>query len=339
MATTKSARWIGAAIAALFVTAACGQNPTVSNTPPPDTDTGSVSRRAPERDDEKPQGPSDKDPFAAPEQEPEPVVVAPEPDPPPDRPPPPPPPPPLKKDHGDWSYPPLDLTVGYIKGRVYVGARAINSDGCGGLVGSGRGRHIRVKGMHDPEPKGGYACTQATVPHWVAVAVPEGRTSVLVTYAGRKGRYQIDVSRDGVETRYHGGLNVAPPESETWWWIPDDILFAHAWYGNPEAVKRVSDRVHERLMDEGASVFEAPEGRPIPTGSYPSQPPYDDDPREYRDDLQARSRERVYRSGLSWDELRDIAHEEAQTERCTFVHFTRDPYRDGVFGRPPCDRD
>ena len=335
MTRATSARRLGAAIAVLFVTTACGQSSQVANPPPPALADATAQAGEPAGTHKRPHRTNTKNPFVPPASKPAPVAAAPQPAPSPT--PPPPPRPPRKKDDGHWHYPPLSLAIGYIDGHIYVGAQASANDGCHSLIGSSRGRHIRIKGVY--ATYGNYGCTMAVETEWHAVPVDEGPSSVTVAYLGNRGRYKIRVSRDGVETRFQSGDNVAPPVSETWWWIPDDILFAHVWYGKPDEVKRVSDRVHERLMDEGASVFEAPDGYPIPTGSSPDYPPYGEDPRDYRDDLNARSRERVYLSGLSWDELRDIANEEAQTERCTFVRFSREPYRDGVIGRPPCDRD
>ena len=340
MARAKSARRIGAAIAALLVTVACGQNATVANPPAPvATEDSAVDRKPPREQRRDKPAPAD-DPFAAPEQEGDTVVAAPEPSAPAPAPLPPPRRPKLKKEHARWSYPPISLVVSYVEGTLYVGAQGWARDGCHYLVGSARGNHIRIKGEYDSE-SGNNPCTMAIHADWYAVPVHEGVSSVTVSYAGHRGRYRIDVSRDGVETRYQSGDNVAPPESETWWWIPDDILFARVWYGNPAAIRRVSERVHERLMDEGATTFETPEGQPIPIGHSPDEAPgYRDE--GMRDDyggaLSTDSRG-VYLSGLSWKELRDIANDEAQTERCTYVSLSRRLYTDGVIGRPPCDRD
>lgn len=235
----------------------------------------------------------------------------------------------------------LSLVVAEVKGTLYVGAYTWARNGCGSLVGEVREGHIEIAGMFYPKNA---ICTQALVPHWEAIPVGYGDTTIVVDDRGKRGFYEVHQETKRVTIDFLGGKDVAPPASnEGWWRVPADILIAHVWYGKPEAIKRVSDRVHERLLDEGSKVFDTPEGFAIPTEPSAKWAPHDNGSglaEGYTEDLQPDSRTRIYLSTLGPRRLRRIAHEEAQRERCTFIVFHHEPYEaGGIFGRPPCDRD
>ena len=240
-----------------------------------------------------------------------------------------------------WSYPPLSLAVAHVDGKVYVGAQAWAPDGCESLVGSVDGRRIRIKGMYEP-PADGYGCTAAMEPDWYAVRVKQGWTVIRVRYRGRTGKYSVRVTDKGVHTRHRGWNDVAPPESERWWWTPEDGLIAHVWYGRADAIERVSDRVDEMLREKGATTFETPQNWVIAPTSRSSYAPGSHGKSladGWTEDLRSDSRTRVYISDLTKRELRRIAHRAAQTERCTYVSLAREPLgTGGIYGRPPCDR-
>ena len=243
---------------------------------------------------------------------------------------------------GSWTYPRLRLVVGHHDGKVYVGAQAWASNGCGGLVGSARGRRIRIKGMHYPEQEG-FGCTTAFEPDWHAVAVPRGWTVISVRYRGRTGRYSVRRTKDGVHLRHRRWSDIAAPAHERWWWEPKNGLIAHVWYGRPAEIERVSDRVDEELRERGARTFKTPEGWVISqVGRHVSAPGDRGEglAEEWTEDLRRESRTRVYLSRLTRRQLRRIAHRAAQTERCTHVRLAREALSSGgVYGRPPCDRD
>jgi hypothetical protein len=241
---------------------------------------------------------------------------------------------------GSWDYPRLRLVVGHHDGKVYVGAQGWASDGCGSLVGSARGRRIQIKGMRYPESDG-YACTTAFEPDWHAVRVPRGWTVIRVDYRGRTGKYSVRRTKDGVHIRHRQWSDTAAPAHERWWWEPEHGLIAHVWYGRPDAIERVSDRVDEMLRNRGARTFHTPEGWVISAvGRYISAPGERGEQLAdgWTEELKRDTRTRVYLSRLTRKSLKRIAHRAAQTERCTYVSLARAPLSSGgVVGRPPCD--
>ena len=242
---------------------------------------------------------------------------------------------------GSWSYPRLRLAVGHHDGKVYVGAQAWASDGCKSLIGSARGRRIRIKGMYEADVPEGHGCTLAVEPEWHAVRVPRGWSVISVRYRGHTGRYSVRRTTDGVRIRHRRWRDNATPLHEWWWWEPKHGLIAHVWYGRPEAIERVSDRVDEDLRERGARTFHTPDGWVIAgVGRHVSAPGHrgKDLAGEWTEDLRSESRTRVYLTRLTRRQLRRIAHRAAQTERCTYVSLAREALSSGgVIGRPPCD--
>ena len=242
---------------------------------------------------------------------------------------------------GSWTYPRLRLVVGHHDGKVYVGAQAWASDGCGSLVGSARGRRIRVKGMHYSDSDD--LCTTALEANWEAVRVPRGWSVITVNYRGRTGKYSVRSTRNGVHIRHRRWSDISTPAHERWWWEPEHGLIAHVWYGRPAEIERVSDRVDEELRERGARTFRTPEGWVISHVGRHVSAPGDRGKQlaeEWTEDLGRGSRTRVYLTPLARRQLRRIAQRAAQTERCTYVRLARDALSSGgIYGRPPCDRD
>ena len=228
---------------------------------------------------------------------------------------------------GSWSHPPLRLAVAHVDGKVFVGAQAWMSDGCEHLVGSTKGRAIRIRGSYESN-RAGYGCTAAVWADWEAVRVPRGeRTIVRVRYRGKVGRYAVRVSNEGVTTHFRSGRNISRPASNKWWWVPHDALIANVSGRNDEAVQRGSAYLDARLREEGAVTFEPPPGWVIVSvynrGNAPGdRGEYMAD--EYQEDLEGDYQRRIYRADMSRRKLQRLANETAGTERCIHVAFYRE---------------